>query len=322
MKISAKDFEAAGGDLFKVKDKKGRTIEDVYAGGTAEGLTTTSAKMGTILGVFSTALSKAGEKMDEKLGPTLDRIIGYAEKLEPALGDFLAQFGEAAVNGIAGFLDNLIAAKDELAPYAPLLKGIAELAGGLLFGALKIVGGLFVNVLIPLLGWIGDAFGPALKALGDLFSEMGQAARDAGNMLVGALTKVKDAFHNFRPGDLWELIKSWFTGKSSLDAGAFKGWSGHAAGGYASGATVINDAGGDRYAEALRLPNGSMVFPAGATRRMIAKEIKAAGGRGGANNVYMTVDARGSNMSPQERYRFRRSLVRELLEALDNVAPA
>lgn len=318
MKISAEDYEAAGGDLFKVKDQKGRTVEDIYAGGTAEGGSTTQAKVGTLLGVFSTALADAGEKMDNSLAPTLDCLIGYAEAAGPVLSDFLDAFGEKAVGTIAGFVDGLMAAKDQLAPFAPLIQGVAELFGGLLGGALKTVGGLFNSVLIPLLGWTGEALSPVLQYLADLFSEMGSSAKQASDMLTGALTSVKDAFMSFRPGDLWETIKSWVGGKASslFGKGARKG---RATGGYAGGLTTINDQGGDRWAESLRLPEGSMVFPAGATRRMIAREIKAAGGGRGTNNISVNVDARGSSMSLQDQYRFRKALVRDLMEAMDNV---
>lgn len=319
MKISAEDYEAAGGDLFKVKDQKGRTVEDIYAGGTAEGGSTTQAKVGTLLGVFSTALAEAGEKMDQSLAPTLDQLIGYAEQAGPVLSSFLDSFGESAVNAIAGFIDGLVAAADQLAPFAPLIQGVAELFGGLLGGALKTVGGLFNSVLIPLLGWIGEALSPVLQYLADLFSEMGSSAKQAADMLTGELTNVKNAFANFRPSDLWESIKSWVSGKASslLGKGARKG---RAAGGYAGGLTTINDQGGDRWAESLRLPEGSMVFPAGATRRMIAREIKAAGGGRGTNNISVSVDARGSNMSLQDQYRFRKALIRDLMEAMDDVA--
>lgn len=75
--------------------------------------------------------------------------------------------------------------------------------------------------------------------------------------------------------------------------------------------------------EIVALPNGSKIYPYSTTERIIRKMFGSTVGQNAANNVVnVNVDARGSNMTNQERYRLRKEIVKDILDALDNTVPA
>lgn len=312
-KGSADAFEAAGGDFWSMKStSNGKTVEEMFAGGTAAGAENASAKIGTIMGTFEDALSSAGEKMINGLNPALDWLIEKSEGAANVLSSGLEWAGSA----LGTTFTNVKAALD---PYMPLLSSVATLVGTVVSGAFTTVGSVLNSLVLPAIQWVGEHMTPVFETLNEAagwVSEKFTAITDAAQGVIDGLSdlpgKVKDKIVGGVSG-----IGGWV--QSAL-SGLFGGSEKHATGAMAfGGVTQINE---NMKGELVRLPNGSRIYPYELTRQMLAKELKGISGRTNNNIINVNIDARGSTMSKQDQYRMRKQIVRDLLDALDNTVPA
>ena len=288
----------------------GKTVEEMFAGGTAAGAENASAKIGTIMGTFEDALSSAGEKMINGLNPALDWLIEKSEGAANVLSSGL----EWAGNALGTTFTNVKAALD---PYMPLLNTMASVVGTTVTTAFNVVGSVINSLVLPAVKTFGQLLTPAitavkvqLEAAGNLIAAVGNAAKAAVDGLGNLAGAVKDKIVGAVSG-----IGGWI--KSALGFGSSEK---HATGAMAfGGVTQINE---NMKGELVRLPNGSRIYPYELTRRMLAKELKGLRGQQNSNVVTVNIDARGSTMSKQDQYRMRKQIVRDLLDALDNTVPA
>ena len=307
-KGSADEFKAAGGDFWSMKStSNGKTVEEMFAGGTAAGAQNTAAKIGTITGTFEDALSSVGEKMLNGLNPALDWLI---EKSEGASGAL-----EGALTAVGGTVSNLMSA---VQPLTPVISTIGSVVGGVVSFAFSSLGSILNNLVIPIVEKVGSVFSFGSEVLSIFFPKMegvGSAAEEVTkffqglgsvvNNVTGALGGLIDAV-----GDKIGSVKNWVLDKIS----------GHATGGMAvGGLTQINE---NMKGELIRLPNGSRIYPYETTRKLLQREI---GGNRRASNhnvITVNVDARGSNLTREQVYRLKREIVSDIVEAFDNMVPA
>lgn len=304
-KGSAEALSAAGGDFWKMKGANGKTVTEMFAGGTAAGAENTSAKIGTIAGNFEDALASAGEKMLNGLNPALDWLIEKSDGAADALGGALEWAGEA----LGTTFTNV---KNALSPYMPILTTLGNLVGTTVSTAFSVVGSVINNLVLPAFQWVGENVVPKFQPL---FNAVGKAAgfiRKLGDAIKGAIDKIGDVV-----GSAWDKISG--LGSSIMDR--IRGADKHATGAMAyGGLTQINE---NMKGELIRLPNGSRIYPYETTRRLLKNEYKAANKGGGMRNVFnIHVDARGSNMTNEQIYRLKRGIVQDIIDAFDNVAPA
>lgn len=311
-KGSAEAFQAAGGDFFAMKNSaNGKTVEEQFSGGTAAGMESAAAKWGTITGNFEDAIGSVGEKMLNGLSPALDWLIEKSNSAANVLSSGL----EWAGNALGTTFTNVQAA---LAPYMPLLGSIASLVGTVVSGAFQTVGSVLNSLVLPAIQWVGENLSP-------LFNKVGQAvswATDKFNGLVKSAQGVIDGLSGLG-GKIANKVVGALSGiggwiKSAIGLGGGK--SKHATGAMAfGGVTQINE---NMKGELIRLPNGSRIYPYETTRKLLQNELKASSGKSVSNVFNVNIDARGSNMTRQEQNRLRREIVRDLIDAFDNVVPA
>ena len=310
-KGSADAFEAAGGDFWSMQStSNGKTVEEMFAGGTASGAQNATAKIGTITGTFEDALASAGEKMINGLNPALDWLIEKSEGAADALGGALEWAGTA----LGTTFTNVKAALD---PYMPLLGSVASLVGTVVSGAFSTVGSVLNSLVLPAIGWVGEHMTPVFGALNeaagwvnDKFNALVDAAQGAIDGLAGLPGKIADKVTSAVSG-----IGGWI--KSALGFGSD---SKHATGAMAfGGVTQINE---NMKGELIRLPNGSRIYPYETTRRLLQNELRRNGGSTTNNVIHVNIDARGSTLTKQEQYRLRKEIVRDLIDAFDNTVPA
>lgn len=299
-KSNADLFEAAGGDLTKVKSTTGKTIEELFAGGTAAGADTAASKVGTIAGTFESALANVGEKMMNGLSPALDILVGKAEQYAPVLEDALTNVGTT--------LGNLFNA---LQPYTPLLSALGTVVGSVVSTAFSIVGTVLNDLVIPAIKWVGEKTKPAF-----------QKAVDAANLVKDALTSLKNMVKSAAdalgsvPDKIGSMassaastIKSWFsTDKNATGTMSFNG-----------GLTQINE---NNRGEIVQLPSGSKIYPYQTTQKMLRKALNKSSGTTNNNIFNVNIDARGSNLTNSQVYRLKKEIVNDIVEALDNTVPA
>lgn len=303
-KGSAEDFKNAGGDLFAMKGANGKTIEEMFAGGTAAGAQNASAKIGTITGNFEDALASAGEKLLNGLNPALDWLVEASGQAADMLGNALNSAG----SWLGTTLTNVRAA---LEPYMPLLSTLGQIVGTVVTTAFSLVGDVINNLVLPALKWIGETVVPVFQPLIDNVGTVTGYVKSFGK----ALSSVIDTIGNMA-SQAASKISSLGSSIWSKISGADK----HATGAMAyGGLTQINE---NMKGELIRLPNGSRIYPYETTRRLLGNEMKKAN-TGGMSNVFnINVDARGSNMTNEQIYRLKKSLVNDIVAAFDNVAPA
>lgn len=304
-KGSADAFEAAGGDFWSMQStSNGKTVEEMFAGGTASGAQNATAKIGTIAGTFEDALASAGEKMINGLNPALDWLIEKSEGAADALGDALEWAGTA----LGTTFTNVQAA---LQPYMPLLSTLGNIVGTTVTTAFEVVGSVINGIALPAIEWLGETIMPVFQPLFDKVGTAADRIGSLGDAVKGAVDKIGDI-----ASSAWDKISG--LGSSIWDkiTGADK----HATGAMAyGGVTQINE---NMKGELIRLPNGSRIYPYETTRRLLQNELRRNGGSTTNNVIHVNIDARGSTLTKQEQYRLRKEIVRDLIDAFDNTVPA
>nr|DAY89890.1 MAG TPA: tail tape measure [Caudoviricetes sp.] len=304
-KGSADAFEAAGGDFWSMQStSNGKTVEEMFAGGTASGAQNATAKIGTIAGTFEDALASAGEKMINGLNPALDWLIEKSEGAADALGGALEWAGTA----LGTTFTNVQAA---LQPYMPLLSTLGNIVGTTVTTAFEVVGSVINGIALPAIEWLGETIMPVFQPLFDKVGTAADRIGSLGDAVKGAVDKIGDI-----ASSAWDKISG--LGSSIWDkiTGADK----HATGAMAyGGVTQINE---NMKGELIRLPNGSRIYPYETTRRLLQNELRRNGGSTTNNVIHVNIDARGSTLTKQEQYRLRKEIVRDLIDAFDNTVPA
>lgn len=304
-KGSAEALSAAGGDFWKMKSANGKTVTEMFEGGTAAGAENTSAKIGTIAGNFEDALASAGEKMLNGLNPALDWLIEKSGGAADALGGALEWAGEA----LGTTFTNV---KSALEPYMPILTTLGGLVGTTVSTAFSVIGSVINNLVLPAFQWVGENVVPKFQPLFGAVDKATGFIKKLGDTIKGAIDKIGDVV-----GSAWDKISG--LGSSIMDR--IRGADKHATGAMAyGGLTQINE---NMKGELIRLPNGSRIYPYETTRKLLKNEYKAANKGGGMRNTFnIHVDARGSNMTNEQIYRLKRGIVQDIIDAFDNVAPA
>ena len=304
-KGSADAFEAAGGDFWSMQStSNGKTVEEMFAGGTASGAQNATAKIGTITGTFEDALASAGEKMINGLNPALDWLIEKSEGAANALGGALEWAGTA----LGTTFTNVQAA---LQPYMPLLSTLGNIVGTTVTTAFEVVGSVINGIALPAIEWLGETIMPVFQPLFDKVGTAADRIGSLGDAVKGAVDKIGDI-----ASSAWDKISG--LGSSIWDkiTGADK----HATGAMAyGGVTQINE---NMKGELIRLPNGSRIYPYETTRRLLQNELRRNGGSTTNNVIHVNIDARGSTLTKQEQYRLRKEIVRDLIDAFDNTVSA
>lgn len=114
-------FDAAGGDLMKMKSISGKSLLEMYAGGADKLSGAWKGKVSTIMGNLQSGIAESGIKLIEALGPSLEKLIPVSERLAKKLPEIT----EAVIN-VAG-------------------------------PALKTLGGIVKEYVIPTFKWLGSA---------------------------------------------------------------------------------------------------------------------------------------------------------------------
>lgn len=313
-KGSKAEFDAAGGDLMKTKGADGKSLMDMYSGGTDKFANTTGGKIATIAGTLEEALQGVGTKLIEKATPLLDALIpitdAFAKSLPGALDTFISfvePLGEplgqifSAVRGAVepliptfmdiaqGVLPAVSVAFQLIATFvssivAPALKVIADCINLLVVPALQGMASFVQSIVIPALQSIGsfinDRVVPAFLTLSEF---LGGAVKAAFDAVVGAANLAKNAFDGVKGAvdtakNALSSIGDKVSSAVSSAVSFFQPTSGFA--------PSENRAGGDSYfrggpvrinemgGEAWKLPKGTKIYPSGKTTQMIANDLR------------------------------------------------
>lgn len=159
-KGSKEEYDKAGGDLFKMKDVKGNTLQGMYEGGASKLAGSGAGVLSTIKGKLGSGLSDAGLKLVEALTPKLKGLIPVADKIATALPKAI----DSAISGFGKVKDFLVPVfekiKEVISPIIetisegmvslqPVLSDLADSALPFIQSALSVMGDVLQNILIP-----------------------------------------------------------------------------------------------------------------------------------------------------------------------------
>ena len=341
------DWENAGMDMFAMTDRvSGKTMDELFTGGTEAGMQSAAAKWGTITGNLEDAVATIGEQLLNGLSPALDWFIGVSESAGEALSGTLSTLG-----GVFMSLWNAVQ------PLAPVFQTLWSIVSGVVSTAFNVLSSIVTGVVAPALEWLSNVVSavltPALEWLkeqGDALAESFQWVKDRAKDVSDWFGKVKSAISD-AIGSLKNfgsrVIDAATSGLSGLGSSilsaitsAFGGSKKNAQGAisFEGGFTQMNE---NARGEIVQLPRGSKIYPYSTTQKIIRDMIgktdigQKPQGRAIAealarpvnnvsnNNVFnVSIDARGSNLSKQEVRRLKNEIVNSIVEAFDNTVPA
>ena len=149
--------------------------------------------------------------------------------------------------------------------------------------------------LIPKFSELADIVGGWVKEAFQFIGDAVNAAKTSFDNLVGAVYDAASALYGL-PGK----IGSWVSDKiNSAASWLGLGKKGHATGTeyFAGGMTQINERG----QEMMRLPQGTKIYPAGKTDRIIRKEVKNTSNVDRSiSSPNITINVSGANMTNQD----------------------
>ncbi|NLY09363.1 MAG: hypothetical protein GXZ11_05630 [Tissierellia bacterium] len=302
-KGSKEDFDAAGGDLFNMKDNKGDTLLGKFEGGAGKLAESGAGKFSTVMGNVKSGISDAGLKMLDRLKPSLSKLIPISEKIGTAIPEVfdkvvtaIEPLGEGvssvfnalktAVQPLLGPLSNLAGAVIPL--FGSVLKLVSSVASGVLAPVFRFIGTVINSVVVPAFNWISgvisDYVVPAFDFIGGIINDyvepafskiaelIGGAVTSVFNGLKSAVDWVIDKFNALK-GAVSSVI-SFFSGlggggnpNGGLVPGGMAQYTKNATGTdyFSGGWTAINERG----PELINLPRGARIFPAGESRKIL-----------------------------------------------------
>jgi len=159
-KGSKEEYDKAGGDLFKMKDVKGNTLQGMYEGGASKLAGSGAGVLSTIKGKLGSGLSDAGLKLVEALTPKLKGLIPVADKIAEKLPEavdmaidgfnkvkeFLTPIFEKVKEIITPIIDTI---SEGMTNLQPILSDLADSALPFIQSALSVMGDVLQNILIP-----------------------------------------------------------------------------------------------------------------------------------------------------------------------------
>lgn len=338
-KGSKEEFDKAGGDLFEMKDTRGKTLQGMYQGGAEKLSKSATGRWSTVKGQLQSGVQDAGFKMLEKLSPVFEKLIPVTESLAekfPAAFDTvynaLAPFGTQimdigktvwdGIQPLLPVLSNLVSAA--LPVFGAVLTVIGSIVKNFVVPAFSLVGSYVSNYLIPVFTLIGSHLSGVLTPIFDALGKvMNAVVIPAFDLVAGAVKKVIEAFDQV-VGAVGGFVKGLGGGISKLigkvgsifssggDGGARASRSssisravpGHATGTsyFSGGLTSINERG----PELIQLSRGARIYPAGESKKIIQNETKKSESKNVSNTFNISItstDPKGAGEEVEKRLR-------------------
>lgn len=266
--------------------KVGDTVSGFVSGG-FEKAKDGFAKVGEFLGPakekFQEGFGNLTEKIGEVIEPLKEKFSAAFETLGEAFAPVKDAFSNILGDGVEGGFDILGSVVDIVAgafgvladvivALNPVWQLLASFITGVVFPAFQMIGSFIVGSVVPAFQTIAEMVGGLVKAAFEQVSNAVNVAKAAFDTIKGAIATAVDAFFSI-PGKIasalsgiggavWDAVTSWIPGKKKNATGTDY---------FSGGLTQVNEQG----QEMMRLPTGTKIYPAGATRRAIEKEARA-----------------------------------------------
>ena len=289
----AKDFIVGGFKKAKAGFEKASQIMTPFINKFKTGFTSIIDKLGEVFTPLKEKFTSAFDTLKEAFSPVIE---AFSNLFSDNIGDSFSLLGTAIdiVAGAFGVLADIIVALQ------PVWDMLASFITDILLPAFESVSSFVVDTVVPKFselaemvgGWVKEAFqliGDAVNLAKAAFDAVKGAVNDAveaikgipaavGNLASNACDGIKESASN-----LWNKV----TGKNATGTSYFPG-----------GLTQINEQG----QEMMKLPMGTKIYPAGATRRALEKEARATrpvtNNQDTSNSIVINVN--GANMTNKD----------------------
>ncbi len=288
--------------------KVGDGAKKFLAGGfekAKKGFAKASEVMAPFMDKFKTGFTNTLDKLGEVLGPLKEKFTAAFDTLSEAFAPIKDAFADLFGGGIDGSFDLLGSVIDIVAGAFGVLADVIVA----LNPVWELLGSFIADTVIPAMSdlgaWVGDTLVPKIVELADVvggwvkdaFTFIGDAvnaAKTTFDNLVGAVSSAADALAGL-PGK----IGGWVSDKIN-SAKSFLGIGKKNATGtsyFPGGLTQINEQG----QEMMKLPVGTKIYPAGATRKAIEKEARSTRPAPQPSNPgQIVINVNGANMTNGE----------------------
>lgn len=308
-KGSKKEFDKAGGDLFKMKGANGKTLQDLYKGGAGKLAGSAKGKLSTITGKVKSGLQDAGLKVIEKMAPILDKLIPLADILADKIVSFVdiaMPYVESFIQGIGVMWQSIQPIIQQIMPilqsawgalsilvkplvdlgstlipiFAEALSFVSPIIDGVVKPAFEMIGMIISNALCPVLKLLWSVLSvvltPVIKIVSVAFQGLKPVVEMVTNLVGGLAGALKGAIEK-----IGGLAKKAWSGIKGAGKWIYNKVTGHATGSeyFSGGLTRINERG----EELINLPRGTKIYPSGKTNQIMNRELK---GNNAPNNTY------------------------------------
>lgn len=235
-KSSKEEFDAAGGDMMKLKNAQGFTMDELFSGGAEKLSQSAGGLWSTVLGSLGDIKTNIGTQLLEKVKPGIKSAVDFLDKNSEAITERISATIGNGLNGLIGIgrkvgkvfnplLDTIKANFEKL---HPTIKSIKETAGKLFDSLLEhgvpmlqdfidfaapIFDKLWNVILKPFIDWIisqmpvlKEAFKSVLDFLGPKIETLIDLAGILGPIFKLAWDLVKSAVQI-----AWSIIEPIFT---------------------------------------------------------------------------------------------------------------
>ena len=229
-KVSAEEFKSKG---FEGVSKD---LEGFFGGAAGKLATSGSGLLSTITGKLKSGVADFGLKIVDQLKPVLVNVIGFVDKIMPAVEKMGTAFGESLGNGIktiSSMMPIFVAGFKQMMPtFQVIISGIQQMMPPILtFGSTLV--GTIKNIVVqatPVISTIIQAIARILPAVQPIFSTI---VGTIGNIISTVLPPLGTAFSMIADVivAIAPVVQTVFGGISEFLSGAISGISGIIQGG-------------------------------------------------------------------------------------------
>ena len=282
-----------------------------------KGLIPTFQKVGDSVKTFVTGgfnMAKEGfgkmkDKLDEAFGPIKDKLASAFDTLKEAFAPVVEAFSGLFDGGIGESFDllggviDLVAGAfgvlaDIIVALTPVWQVLSSFIIDMVLPAFTSVASFITDTVVPTFSNIAEMVGGFVTEAFQLVGDAVNIAKAAFDTIKGAIDTAVDAFFSI-PGKIANALGGIGGAIKGAIGGIFGGKKKNATGTsyFPGGLTQINEQG----QEMMKLPMGTKIYPAGATRKAIEKEARAARPAPVPNTPgQVVINVNGANMTNSE----------------------
>lgn len=289
----AKKFLAGGFEKAKAGFAKASDVIKPFIDKFKTGLTGTIEKLSEVFTPLKEKFASAFDTLKEAFAPVIEAISGLFDN---GIGEGFDLLGSVIdiVAGAFGVLADVIVA------LTPVWELLASFITDVVLPAFESVSSFVVDTVVPAFSNIADMVGGWVTEAFQLVGDAVNIAKAAFDAVKGAVDSAVAAIKNI-PAAVGNLASSAWNGiKESASSliGRFTGKNATGTDYFSGGLTQINEQG----QEMMKLPMGTKIYPAGATRRALEKEARATrpvtNNQDTSNSIVINVN--GANMTNKD----------------------